>query len=178
MKTLIVQCSIPHTASTLLVNAIYGLIPKLNDKDVLWVSKLEKNNCESYFQGQDIVVIKTHNTNIDEITEMWGDKYNLFFICSQRCEYNKFIDANYKSYDNVIIFDYNELNETDDNNLDSIVDTIYNRILEKIPYLIMNKETCKERIIGMNNCYKEIENRPFSYFDTFYKIHGSHRGRR
>ena len=123
------------------------------------------------------MAIKTHNTNIDEITKLWGDKYNLFFICSERYEYNKLIDPKYKLWDNVIVFEYNELNETVDNTLDSIVDNIYNKIFDKIPHLTMDKMTCKYRIDGMNLCYEEIKSKSFDYVVEFYHIHGSHRNR-
>lgn len=36
MKTLIIQTSPQHTASTFLVNAIYGMIPELFDKKNNW----------------------------------------------------------------------------------------------------------------------------------------------
>lgn len=35
MTILIIQTSPTHTASTLLVNALYGLIPELNDKKIM-----------------------------------------------------------------------------------------------------------------------------------------------
>ena len=35
IKTLIIQTSPHHTASTLLVNAMYGLIPELSNKKII-----------------------------------------------------------------------------------------------------------------------------------------------
>jgi len=37
MKLLIIQTSPKHTASTLLVNAIYGLIPELYNKKIIGI---------------------------------------------------------------------------------------------------------------------------------------------
>ena len=35
-----------------------------------------------------------------------------------------------------------------------------------------------DRITKMNKLIKDIENRPFAYFDNFFSVHGGHRNRR
>lgn len=82
-------------------------------------------NFQNYFN--DIIAVKSHNTNIDELILEYGKKYNLIFIYSERKEKNKFINKKYKSYDNVIVFDFNELNETEDYGLEEIVKNIYKK---------------------------------------------------
>ena len=39
----------------------------------------------------------------------------------------------------------------------------------------MIKKNMEQRIINMNKLYEEIKDKPFSYEDKFYGIHGSHR---
>jgi len=173
-KTLIIQTSPYHTASTFLVNSIYGLIPELFNKKIIGIWN---NNFETYFQN--IIVIKCHNTNIDELIEKYSKQYELFFICSERQEMNYIIDEKYKNYNNVITFDFNELNETEDNTLNEIVDNIHYKINNLLNNLYeLDKTKCLERIKLMNNRYEEIKNKPFTYVDNFFEIHGSHRNRK
>ena len=47
MKTLIIQTSPYHTASTFLVNAIYGLIPELSNKKIIGIWN---NNFETFLK--------------------------------------------------------------------------------------------------------------------------------
>jgi len=106
MKLLIIQSSPKHTASTLLVNAIYGLIPELFDKKII-TTRID--NFETYFEN--IIVIKNHNTNIDDLIHKYNQKYKLVFICSERQEMGYVIDEKYKTYNNVVIFDFSELEQ-------------------------------------------------------------------
>ncbi len=172
MKTLIIQTSPYHTASTLLINAIYGLIPELFDKKIIGIWD---NNFEKYFKN--IIVIKNHNTNIDELINKYNEKYKLVFICSERQEKNYLIDQKYKTYDNVVIFDFNELNETSNNTIKQIVDNIYNKVQKVLSDIELDTAKCIERIKLMNIRYDEIKDKPFSYIDDFFEIHGSHRNR-
>ena len=174
MKTLIIQTSPYHTASTLLVNALYGIIPELSKKNVIGIW----NNFHNIVQK--IIVIKSHNINIDELIKKYETKYKLIFICSERKEMNLVIDEKYRNYNNVIIFDYDELNETKDNSLIQIVDNIYNKLtnLDVFADLQLNKELCIERIHNMNNRYEEIKTKPFSYIDSFFLLHVSHSNRK
>jgi hypothetical protein len=123
MKLLIIQTSPYHTASTFLVNAIYGLIPELFNKKIIG---LWDNHFEKYFK--DIIVIKSHDLLIDKVINKYNKQYKLVFICSERQKMNYLIDKKYKSYDNVVVFDFDELNETSDNKLIQIVDNIYNKV--------------------------------------------------
>jgi hypothetical protein len=172
MKTLIIQTSPTHSGSTFLVNALYGLIPELTSKRIIgtWT-----NNFESYFTN-DILLIKTHELNIDDLILKYGEKYKLYFICSERKEYNYLIENKYKSYKNVIIFDYYELNETETNSIQNIIENIYKKI-QPILNISLNIESGVKRITQMNRRYNEIQKFPFSYIDKFFEIHGSHRNR-
>ena len=71
MKLLIIQTSLPHTASTFLVNAIHGLIPELSDKKIIYIQ--DDNEFENYFEN--IIVIKHHNIDIDGLINLYDKTY-------------------------------------------------------------------------------------------------------
>lgn len=166
MKTFIIQTSPTHTASTFLVNAIHGLIPNLSDKEIMYDTFDDTNN---------IFIMKCH-LDIDDLINKYGQIYKLIFICSERKDMNIFMYERYKTYDNVVIFDFNELNETSVNSLIDIVDNIYNKI-NPLLNINLDKIKCVERIKLMNIKYEEIKNEPFYYVDDFFGLHGSHRNR-
>ena len=171
MKLCIIQTSPYHTASTFLINAMYGMIPELSDKKIIGIGH---DNFEDYFN--DIILIKCHNINIDELINTYA-KYKLVFICSERAEKNKLINHKYKDYNNVVVFDFKELNETHDNTLVQIIDNIYNKVKYVLSDITLDKQTSIERIKLMNLKYEEIKNKPFNYIDDFFELHGSHRNR-
>lgn len=170
-KTLIIQTSPHHTASTLLVNAVYGMIPYLSDKPVIF-------SCPSsltYLEDGDVHVFKSHDLNIDKWIRVFNDKYNLYFICSQRSSKGYLIDEKYRVYENVIIFDFEELLESKAKPLTKIIDNIHKKI-SKIG-IAMRKQGGINRVRRMNAVYETIKDKPFSYCNSFYHIHGSHRNR-
>ena len=168
MKLLIIQTSPTHTCSTLLVNAIYGLIPELSDKKITF---------EEFDDSYNIICMKSH-IDIDLLIDKYNHLYKLIFICSERKNLDIIMDIKYKTYKNVIIFDFNELNETIINPLPIIVDTIYNKVKNVLVNIELDKTKCIERIKSMNNKYEEIKNESFNYIDDFYGLHGSHRNRK
>jgi len=182
MKTIIFQTSPKDTASTFLINAIYGLIPELGDKKII---TLKTQNFEDYFDK--IILIKCHK-NIDDLIETYKNDYELYFICSERKEKNCLIDEKYRDYKNVVIFDFNELNETETNTIPIIIENIHDKLNQTIIQDInielnielkieLNIKKSIERIHSMNQRYEEIKHLPFTYIDDFYQIHGSHRNR-
>ena len=174
MKTLIIQYSPMHTASTVLINALYGLIPSLCDSPILFAKDVCNYNV--LYLENDISVLKTHCGNIDEIIHTYGNDYTIYFICSERIELDLFVDEKYKLYDNVIIFSFSELNETDTYTVPNIIENIYAKIVNKLN-IELNIEGGINRIVQMNKLYEEIKNYEFQYYDKFYHIHGSHRNR-
>lgn len=170
MKTLIIQYSPEHTASTLLVNALYGLIPSLQSKPIVYNDFRLNANAE-------VQVIKTHNSNLDGFITRYKTLYRLFFICSEREELNLHINSKYKTYENVIVFPFSELNETDNNPLPNIITNIANKIRDLLN-IELDVESGINRIKRMNALYETIKEKPFTFYDRFYHIHGSHRGRK
>lgn len=166
---LIIQTSPYRTASTLLVNALYGLIPTLSDKRI--VGEWEKPPL-----SEDIQIWKCHELNIDSLIALYENDYNVFFVCSERKQLDKMIDPRYKTYPNVCVFEYRELNETPSYSVPNIIQCIYNKISTMI-HIEMNVESGIQRVIEMNKRYEDIKHNPFNYTDSFYQIHGSHRER-
>ena len=171
-QTIIIQCSPHHTGSTVLVNILYGLIAFNEDvifSDIDNILKKVKSNSNS------IPIIKTHDCNIDNIMNNLKG-YNVLFVCSERN--NLIIDAKYKSYNNVVVINYNDLNETDILPINIIVDKVYNSLIDIIPRsIVLSKENAILRIQNMNTKYEEIKSYPFEYIDIHYQLHGSHRNR-
>ena len=167
VKTLLVQTSPKHTASTLLVNAIHGLIPALADKRIVTGKRFKPFDT--------ILAIKIHNTNIDHLLHLYRH-YRVIFVCSERKELNLCIDPKYKRYPNVVVFDYTELNATEATPLPAVVDTIYSKLAPLLP-IRLDKASCLQRLMAMNKRYEEIKQKPFSYIDPFFELHGSHRNR-
>ena len=166
----IIQCSSPHTGSTLLLNLIKGYI-KPHDT---YHGQIEIDNH---------MIIKTHKINIDEWIEKYPD-YDLYFVCSNRNGETK-IDEKYTNYKNVLIIDYDDINETTNNTLDQVCLFIFNKLKIFLPETVLPNEdektslkNIKTRIENMNNFYEKIKNEPLSYFDKLYGIHGHHRNRK
>jgi hypothetical protein len=196
MRLLIFQNSPTRTASTLLVNALYGLIPELYDKnvffhtmshahaectregtiepgsDVNYCKNCIPNNFDDYIEN--IIIIKTHNINIDHLYDLYSNNYKVVFICSERKTLNFCINPKYKSYNNVLTFDFDELNETANNTLVEIANHIYSKVKILLPEIELDKTKCHGRINLMNARYNEIRKMDFSYIDPYFHLHGSH----
>jgi len=171
MKTLIIQTSPQHTASAFLINALYGLIPELRNKRIVGIWD---NQFEDYFD--DIIIVKCHDIDIDNLTLEYNN-YNLFFICSERKQLNLTINDKYKLYNNVVVFDFDELNKSTTNTLPNIIQHVHNKINNMLN-IELNVEGGISRIMDMNKRYEEIKELSFDYIDDFFEIHGSHRNRK
>ncbi len=97
-----------------------------------------------------MLIVKTHDLNFNEQNEKFI-KANIttIFICSERTEKNYLIPEEYRNWENVIIFDYNELNETPENSIENIVDNIIKKIDKFFPF-VLDREGCITRIHEMN----------------------------
>jgi hypothetical protein len=171
MKERVIQTSPGHTASTVLVNLIYGL---LEPKSAVNWGKLNLGKK---------LISKTHEGNIDSIMQDLKD-YDLYFVMSERNDEKeqKLINQKFRKYENVLIFDYTELLETKDKSLQEICENAERKLTSFLPQAIMQQakgglEQMHKRISSMNEKYQEIKNKPFSYLDPFYQLHGSHRNR-
>jgi len=164
-KDKIVQASPPHTGSTVLFNLIYGFIDPLLP-----------------YRGDDISgdIIVSHNIDLDHWENLLKD-YNVYFICSERpaLHHTKIIDPKYHGNKKLLLIQFEELNETPKLTIKDIVDNIHIKLKNFLPpYVKLNKKSALDRIINMNKLYSKIKDRPFSYHDEFYSLHGSHRNRK
>lgn len=169
-KIKIIQASPPHTASTVLVNYLHGYLTP--EEPIHWED-------DSY------LIMKTHNVNIDKLIKKYSD-YKCYFVVSERNDSKEkaMINQKYKKYDNVLIINYDEIKDTTNNDmLNNITNNLFAKFQKFIPInTSANKEEIKknmsERIKNMNKKYEEIKNKPFSYHDKFYHIHGHHKNRK
>ena len=97
----------------------------------------------------------------------------------------KLINNNYRKYTNVLIFNYNELLETDKNDLNNIINNAFNKFMNFIPKELIPekssdliKEDMKKRIIRVNETVIQMKDMSFEIWDNFTGIHGGHRNRK
>jgi hypothetical protein len=163
----IIQCSPPRTASTLMVNLIAGLI--LPRYSILFRTGPDSSS-EIPF------ILKTHHTDITDWKEKYPDE-KLYFIATERDGYGR-IEKKYHSCRDVIIFNYNELLETENYSVKDIVDDAHERLLKFLTNdVILNKDDAVKRIHHMNEIVEYCKYRPFEHCDSLTNIHGSHRNR-
>lgn len=191
-KIVLIQLSPPRTGSTVLINILYGLL--YYDKYVKFdneffnlleddkISKENKKDFEDKYLSEDINIIKTHCLNIDLINKYFNNKniYKIYFICSERDD--KKIDEKYYINKNVIIFDYDDLLETEDYTTEMIVKNVKSKLINNITELNLKNINLDEndainRIKNMNTLYEYIMYKPFTYYSNFFHLHGSHRNR-
>ncbi len=166
---LILQSGIARTGSTVIANLIQGFISK--DEKLLgyWNNQYHLDRFH-----RKVNIAKTHLVDLDPIIERLQDKFELFFVISERDD--KKIDPKYHCYANVIIFDYTELLETSTQTTEQIADNAYSRLRDFFPpYIPMNRDHGLQRLNEMNAYYQQIKDQPFSFVNYFYQLHGSHR---
>jgi hypothetical protein len=84
----------------------------------------------------------------------------------------------------ILIIDYNTLLESEFNPVETIVENVYEKIRKFLPPKFFEpysenimKKNATRRVKTMNALYENIKNKGFSYFDSFYLLHGNHRNR-
>jgi hypothetical protein len=166
---IIIQTGFKRTGTTFLVNLLYGFIAP--NEAIHGFFDIEEYSLQPFSKCS---IFKSHMLNIDDIINKYSDKYQLYFIISERDEK---IDEKYKELHNVLIFDYyKELLETKDNSIQNIVDNAYEKLSLFLPDEIhLSKESAINRINNMNNVYEEIKDYDFSYINDFFALHGRHR---
>ncbi len=164
----IVQASPARTASTVLFNIIIGLIrPNDSAHEATMIDE-----CEWLYI--------THETNLDVLTKSLKEKcLNLYFICSERVNKGRLIPKPYRDYENVLIFQFEELNTTEHYTVEYMVAYVYKKVREFLPDTIeLDKNAAITRIHDMNRLYEEeYYDKPWGHCDNFYHIHGHHRNR-
>ena len=128
----VIQTGPMRTGTTLLVNLLYGFISPHDKIHCLWEThhdiQVFHNKCNIY---------KSHCLNIDEFMRYNQEKYDVFFVCTERDD--KKIDEKYRNMRNVLLFDYNEILETDSYTTDQIIENTYNKLLAFLPVSLPQK---------------------------------------
>lgn len=158
----IIQASYPRSGSTVLTNILYGLFEP--GKPVICGAISTKS-----------MLVKTHELNI----KRWVNFPEVFIICSER---DKKYPEYYYSTKNVLIIKYEELLETENQTIEIIVNNLYDKLRSFLPDKLFTDKLAMVnnaviRIKEMNALYEKIKHLKFSYHDSFFHIHGSHRGR-
>jgi hypothetical protein len=174
MNFKIIQSSPEHSGSTLLLNLIHGFLSP--DEEIHW-------DTESLIHN--FLITKTHNTNIEHWEKNYP-QYKLFFIMSERndSKIKVLINEQYKTKSNVLVINYDNLLESNNNSLKNIIDYVFNKLNNFIPNEIKRqrdndliKNDMEKRVNILNEIVKQMKDKPFSEYDRFTGIHGSHRNR-
>lgn len=173
----ILQASPKHTGSTFLYNLLAGF---LDNKPYPASCKYNSNTLPSDILKNNIL-IKTHDINIENWSEQIKN-YSLYFVCTERDDQkikSCFIPEQYKQMFNVLCISYEDILVTESQKLDDVTRNIYEKVVNFLPWMMdLNYQQGHDRVVAMNNLYQKIKDKPFSYFDRFYGLHGSHRDRK
>ena len=172
----IIQTSAARSGSTVLSNILMAFFQPYEPLCFMgkhsYNKELMKNN----------VVIKTHDKNIDDWIKKFNDEYDLYFIISDRGNYDW---DKYYQYDKTLYISFEELLESENNLLSCIVENVYTKVGELLPkdYMVNNRPKVSiqngiNRINNMNDKYEKIKTKPFEFVDNYYQIHGHHRNNR
>tara|TARA_X000000950_G_scaffold289533_1_gene414974 strand:+ start:7515 stop:9167 length:1653 start_codon:yes stop_codon:yes gene_type:complete len=160
----IIVTAFTNTKSNFLINIIHGLI--YNDEPIY-------TDIEKWIAHK--LIIKTHDTNIEKLNITYGNSYNLYFI---GCENVRPYLKKYYSMENVIIFKTPSLIISETNDLQNIVEYVYNTLQPFLPSELFNIDKTTmlnkaiQRILNMTAAYHMIENKYSNETNTFYNIHG------
>lgn len=176
----------PRTGSTLLVNIVHGFFAPDKPVSIVPLDKpISIVPLENLYSKS--LILKSHNLKLLSEECLPSD---VFIIIAERPEINKVFPEKFnksKLSKNVLPLDYKTdlLYKSDygDGNSKDLIDVIKNiakKIESKFDILISGDQIngALERILKMNKRYEEIKSLPFSKYDEFYHLHGSHRQRK
>ena len=155
-KILIIQTSPKHTASTFLVNSLYGFFDITKHSPVVcaWDKKAKQLLHELKTGNISVLILKEHNTSIDLLTKYNSSKeYKLYFVCSERPALKLFINNKYKNYPNVVTFTFAELNESGTNTVQNIVAFVNDNIKSKFNNSIFSSLNQESSVKRIKSCY-------------------------
>lgn len=169
----LIQVSNPGSGSTVLVNLLMAFFQPYEGVTFMGKNYYRENLVDNN------IVIKSHDKKINEWIEKFKNKYDLYFIISDRNDYDW---GEFYNFDNILFIQYEELLETEKNTLSDISNNLYKKIEIFLPneFMIYNRKDVSiqngiNRINNMNKRYAEIKDKPFEFVDKYYQIHGNHR---
>ena len=172
----IIQASPPGTGSTITLNLLHGL---LCPACPIYIGPLSHKCAPQGSNSLDKFVSKSHCVDYDKWEDAFGSRHKLYFLTTERDEK---ISLNNRS--NILIIPYEKILETKDYNLKNIVNYFYLACKDFLPqkFFTKNESDAKKdmykRIDDMNKLYERIKDKEFKYSDSFFGIHGGHRGRK
>ena len=174
----LITCTVPHVGSTLVANINTGMLEP--GQDIFFQKGLDSI---STFLESNRLNLKNHGSvsKIVDIVKKFEES-PIYFVTINRDNHPQ---INYDS-DKLIILDYNRLlyrsehlkNET--RSLEDVLNYLAFEYNQKIPGEFFNetlKSQALDRIVKMDEVYSQIKEKPFTYWNKHYHIHGSHRGR-
>ena len=172
----IIQTAAARSGSTVLSNILMSYFQPYEA-----LSFMGRHTYSEEFMEKNIV-IKSHDKNLDDWINRFGSKYNLYFIISDRGDYDW---SDYYHYENALFIKYEELLATHENTLEKISKNVHTKVKEVLPdeFMIQNRENISiqngiNRITNMNERYVKIKDKPFEFVDKYYQIHGHHKNNR
>ena len=171
-----IQLSHPGSGSTVLSNLLMAFFQPY--ENVVFMGK----NYYTENIVHDNIVIKTHDKSIIDWNNKFSDKYDLYYIISDRHDYDW---SEYYNQEKFLFINYEELLEKPNNSIEKISENVFKKIDNFLPqeFMIYNRKHISiqngiNRINNMNKRYAEIKDKPFEFVDKYYQIHGSHRNRK
>lgn len=168
--TRIVQMSRTGTGSTFVVNLVAGLI--CPDEPICFPTR-------NWIHTS--LLSKCHGGNPLQVMEEFS-AFDLYLITSTRGE--KTYKPEVLEHPRVLEIAYDDILETPDRPLKDVVETLSDAILDFLPPHIVPdhpraelKVTALDRIVAMNRVVEQLSDKPFSIYDPFFHVHGSHRNR-
>ena len=178
----LITYTIPHTASTLVANINTGFLEP--DKPIYFRSlRFNPKEVISDFLDPHIyrLTLKCHSP-FNEFLERVKEFPDANFVFINRSGCAKIQD----NFSNVCILEYNKLLYRSKSlpnaeySLDQVLRYVadnYQSKFEGFSEFLKNFDSCKKRILEMDEKYEEIKNLPFSHCDNFFHIHGSHKNK-
>lgn len=161
----VIQTSKPRTGSTVLTNLVHGFLSPT--KPVAPTNNIIDN-----------MITKQHDLDFQKLLS--NKDYNIYLVVSLRNEKQN----DYLKNSKILYINYNEILMTESNTVEKICNDMYikfnNFFPDKIKLNLSREEIISNminRFENMNKKVEELKNKPFSYWDSFYGVHGSHRNR-
>ena len=178
----LITITLPHTGSTLVANINTGFLE--HDKPIHFKS-LRFNSEEVISDFLDPhtqrLTLKAH-TNVNKFLQIVNEFPDANFVTINRAEHEQIQDR----FHNVCVLAYNKLLYRSKSlpnaeySLDQVLHYVadnYQSKFEGFSEFFKNFDSCKKRILEMDEKYEEIKNLSFSCFDNFFHIHGSHKNK-
>lgn len=181
MKPVILVLTEKRTGSTVLANALYGLIcPNEIIQSHTIVRSFDSGRAgtlrqvKALYDTCGVIIIKSHihslKTGLEEFNDVAErNGFKLYIVTVSRGD----IKTDTGSHD-VLEFQYEDI-ETDNNSVEQVIDHVYSHLKGFIPDSIkLNKETGVQRLNEMNTSIEALKNMTYHVIDRKHRVFGAH----